>query len=223
MTPLYANYASWIAALKLWLVADDTADVEVQTWLYLAQLRLNRELQSVPMEATIDIPIDATLAGLPLDIKTLIPNFNKIRLVIPFAYAKPANVVAINEMMALIAAAYQSGPTHAPDIYDPRSYCIDTGKLYIFPYTQENATVTIKYYPIIEPISDTIDSNIFTEFHSDLFLFASLLEGSKFIVEDDRTPMWEKSYLEGIESTNNTQKHQKMGSVPLVRQIKGLS
>ena len=216
--PLYSTNAAWLAALKLWLMADDTPDVQIQTWLYLAQLRLNRELQSVHMEATIDIPIDDTLKGKPLDIATLIPTFNKVRLVIPFLNAKSAYSVSINEMIDMIGEAVASGSMPTP--IDQKSYfCIDTNLLYIFPWPLSGSTVTVKYYPIIPPISATVDTNVFGDWHSDLLLFASLIEGSKFIVEDDRLPTWKTAYAEGVESTNNTSKHQKLGSTPLVRQI----
>jgi hypothetical protein len=220
-TPLYADYAAWLDGLRNWLGTDEQPDLDTSTFLYLAQLRLNRELQSVPMERSVDIPITAPLAGLPLDLATLIPDFNKIRLVLPYTNGRPLYSSSINEMTEMIALAAQTSDTPNPE--DPGFFCIDTGQLYLFPAPIENNTVVVKYYPYVEPLSVTVAANTFSNYHSDLLLFAALIEGSQFVVEDERIAVWKQSYAEGVESSNNTGKHQKLGSTPLVRQIKGLS
>lgn len=223
-TPLYATYAEWIAGIKNWLETDEQPDVDTKLFLYLAQHRLNRELQSVPMEESVDIPITAGLAGAPLDLLTLIPDFNKIRLVLPYANAKPATVRALNEMMTLIAEELNTGvPYTGPDRDRLNYYCIDSRMLYINPWPAEGAIVTIFYYKDVPPIIVGNDTNIFSTYHSDLLLFAALLAGSQFVIEDERIDVWRSAYAEGLESSNNTGKHQNMGSTPLKREIKGLS
>lgn len=223
-TPLYATKAAWTAGLRNWLSTDDQPNLDTELFLYLANHRLNRELQSVPMEASVDIPITVGIAGLPLTILTYIPDFNKIRLVIPYEYGEPADVIAINEMTTKIAQQYNSGTIYTgPDREVKNYYSIDNGLLYINPWYGSGATVTIKYYREVPPLTDAVNSNIFTTYHSDLFLYAALLAGSQFVVEDERVPMWKEAYAEGLESTNNTYKHQKMGSTVLKRQIIGLS
>ena len=223
-TPLYANHAEWIAGIKNWLETDDQPDVDTELFFYLAQLRLNRELQSVPMEESVDITITAGMVGLPIDLLAEIPDFNKIRLVIPYAYAKPSKVIAINEMLDKIADEFTEGvPYTGPDRREINYYCIDSRMLYLYPWPGEDAVVTIKYYVEVPFITPTNDTNIFSIFHSDILLSASLLAGSQFIIEDERVPMFENSYALGLDSSNNTGKHQNMGSTPLGRQIKGLS
>lgn len=232
-TPLYASKAEWIAGIKNWVSTDDQPDLDTAMFLYLANLRLNRELQSVPMEASVDIPITvlasppvSAAAGVPFTLLDYIPDFNKIRLVLPYAYGEPADVIAINEMAEKISKEYDLGYAYqytGPDRNIKNYYAIDAGQLYLSPWYGDGATLTIKYYREVPPLTDLVDTNIFTMYHSDLFLYACLIAASEFVVEDERIPMWKEAYAQSLESTNNTHKHQKMGSTVLKRQITGLS
>jgi hypothetical protein len=221
MTPLYATYADWLAGLKNWLGTDEQPDPDTALFLYLAQQRLNRELQSVYMEAEANITVTAPMAGLPIPLSTSIPDFNKIRLVTPNTYGFPLYSSSISEITA-VQAAYAMGNSFIPSSVAPGFYCIDRMELITFPNPSEGQIINVKYYAEVPFISTTVDTNIFTDRHSDILLFASLLEGSAFIVEDERVPLWNEKYVNGVESSNNTGKHQKLGSTPLVRQIRGL-
>ena len=55
---------------------------------------------------------------------------------------------------------------------------------------------------------------------ANLLLYASLAEGSNFIVEDDRAQGFEAKYLLNIEIANQKSKRVKMGSTPLRRVVR---
>lgn len=227
-TPLYATYDEWIEGLKNWLTTDDQPTADTNLFLYLGQQRLNRELQSVPMEASETITITAPMVGLPIDLLAEIPDFNKIRLVVPYANAEASTVVAMNEMVNKIArdwdaGSYQPYGAYGPDRQILTYYTIDSRKLWMHPWPGEGAVVSIFYYRDVPFIKSGVNTNIFGDYHSDLLLYASLLAGSQFIIEDERIPVFMDAYSQGLDSTNNTGKHQNMGSTVLGRQIKGLS
>ena len=218
--PLYANYDAWLAGLRNWLSTDNQPSADTGLFLYLAEQRLNRELQSVPMETNKDVIITAFTAGLPIDLSVEIPDFNKIRLVLPFPDGPPLYSASLNEISNLYATGASPGLV---TLSAPGFFCIDANKLYLYPKPLEDQVVSVFYYPYIPPLSASVATNTFSNFHSDVLLYAALIAGSQFVIEDERVPVWKDAYAEGLESSNNTGKHQKLGSTPLVRQIKGLS
>jgi hypothetical protein len=68
-------------------------------------------------------------------------------------------------------------------------------------------------------ISSANNFNVFTVNHPDLLLYASCLEGSRFIVEDERIPVWNDAYNQGLINANLVAKQSKLGSVPLKRGV----
>lgn len=225
MPSIFAGYDTWVTNVKNFLDIDDVSDAQIQTFISLAQIRLNRELASYPMEKQFAylqpaVPVD------PLILTTLIPDFNKIRLVVPDTNAFPMNALAINEFMSLLAAQAGGLPDGMASPWLSSimgNYAIDAGILYMNPIPPENANITIFYYIEVPPISATLDSNIFTDNNSDALLYASCLEGSAYIVEDDRLGMWQSKYADAVASANVQGGKIKLGSTVLKRSIKGLS
>lgn len=50
MPSIFQGYNEWVAGVKNFLDIDDVSDAQIQTFISLAQIRLNRELASYPME-----------------------------------------------------------------------------------------------------------------------------------------------------------------------------
>lgn len=228
MSSIFIGYTGWIEGVKNYLDIDEISDAQIKTFLSLAQIRLNRELASYPMERQFTYLQPAVPAD-PLIITALIPDFNKIRLVVPDINAFPMNVLAINEFMGLLAAQNSNMPVGAAAIQNPwfwnvmGNYAIDAGILYMNPIPAEDASITIYYYATITPIGPTVDSNVFTDNNSDALLYASCLEGSAYIVEDERLAMWQAKYADAVASANLQGGKIKLGSTALKRTIVGLS
>ena len=199
---LYATYADWITGVRDWLDADHLTDAQVEGFIALAQERMNRELAAWEMEETEDQVVAASLVNLPAD-------FNRIRQV---------SIAGLGTFDAstkgeIINKTAQGDETR-------RLFAIDAGTIILWPAVGDGAVVTIDYYVKVEPISLTLDSNIFTDSYARLLLWAALIEGSKFIVEDDRSQGFERDYATDLEIANQVPKRIKMGSTPLRRLVR---
>lgn len=204
------DYAGWIELVKDFLDIDDLSDDRIQTFLSLGQTRLNRELNSQWMEA--EAPLTVATFGVAIPIMTSIPDFNRILLVTPNTGSEPLDVVAYNEYKKLVAL---NSAGAAP----PINYAIQNQLLYVYPYPGVGDIFNISYYMMVPELSLAISTNIFTDHHPDALLYASCLEGARFIVEDERIPIWNNAYNLALDTSNNVAKNAKMGSTPLKRQI----
>lgn len=199
---LYANYAAWIAGVRSWLDAGHLSDAEIGDFISLAQSRMNRELNAWEMEATAS-PVVATGAVL------LPADFSRIRQ------------VSIDGVGTFDAATKgEIANRKAGDDETSRLFAIDAGAIMLWPVPADGVAVVIDYYVKVPPISSTLATNVFTANYSDMLLWASLIEGSNFLVEDDRAGMFEAKYLAALKAANENPKRVKMGSTPLRRMIR---
>lgn len=201
---LYANYAAWVSGVKDWLDADHLTDAQIQSFISLAQSRLNRELNAWEMEATAALVSVSGAVSLPAD-------FNRIRQV-SIAGVGTYDASTKGEIVNMGAAYDQTR----------RLFAVDAGTIILYPTISDGVTVTIDYYEKVLEISVSVASNVFTTDYADLMLWAALVEGSNFIVEDDRATLFEGRYQLALEQSNQKPKRVKLGSTPLRRVVRSV-
>jgi len=202
------DYAGWQNRIREWLTAYDLPISYIGYCLDSANQRLNRDLSSQWMEATFPHTVDTN----PIVLPTLIPDYNRMRLV-NIVNGPSLKASALNEFTNMVAANPYGGG-------DPTHYCINAMELLIWPPVAAGNTVLINYYMDIPALSDTIPSNVFTTKHPDAFLYASLLEATPMIGEDERLETWATFYTGIQQSINVAADRANMGSTPLQREIK---
>lgn len=213
--PFPTSYTGWIAYVRDWLSADEYSEAQIASFLDLAQLRLNREMESYGMEAdtTIILATDT-----PIVLLTAIPDFNKIRMV-SYSGVGPLDPSNLNEVKKLL----EENPGGSfPDGQEPKKYAIDAGKLYTFPATSAAGELDIFYYKRIPYLSTTppVPSNVFSEDHPDALLYASLLAASPYMKDHEDIEAWSSAYLSALSTANSDIYKIKLGSTPLKREIK---
>jgi hypothetical protein len=213
----FTTYAGWIEGLKQWIDVEDLSDDIFAVCLQLAQVRLNRELNSQWMES--NHPITVITPSIPLSLTTAIPDYNRVRLVVSSQNLLPLEARAFNEYQKSIADLYGDGQAISPQSEKPCEYAIESQSLYIAPYPAAASIITVYYYVLVPPISVSLNNNIFTDHHFDVLLYASCLEISRYIVEDERVPLWEQAFQDAIASVNGVAVKSKMGSTPLRRVV----
>ena len=201
---MYANYAAWVTGVRDWLDADHLTDAQVGSFIGLAQSRLNRELNAWEMEATEDQVVFSNYVILPDD-------FNRIRQV-SIAGTGIYDVSTKGEITNKSAVRDENR----------RLFTIDAGSIIIYPALVDGVTVTIDYYLKVPALSASVASNLFTTNYSDLMLWAALVEGSNFIVEDERGAIFEAKYQTALEQSNQQPKKVKYGSTPLRRLVRSV-
>lgn len=199
---LYATYAAWLAGIRDWLDADHLTDAQIAAALDLAQTRMNRELNAWEMEATASPVSVSSAVSLPAD-------FNRIRQV-SIDGVGTYDASTKGEIVNMRAAKDETR----------RLFAIDAGAIILYPAIGDGVTVTIDYYVKVPVISVSVATNIFTTEYSDLMLYAALVEGSNFIVEDDRGGLFESKYQAALEASNQKPKKVKLGSTPLRRFVR---
>lgn len=209
---LFEGYAEWLTGLRDWLAVKQYSDTQIDMFLKLAQLRLNTELASYRMEAKA--PFNTNTLGLPIEIDSIVQDFNRIRLV-EYPGVGALKVMAINE---IVDKRNESSDTFGT----PTHYCIDAGKLYFYPNPNVIAQCQLYYYIEVEPIDEDNDNNVFTDYHSDLLLYAASLEAAPYMAEDERIPVWEAKYANALANGNELHKRIKMGSTPLTREFRSI-
>jgi hypothetical protein len=201
---MYANLAAWIVGVRDWLDADHLSDEQVNVFIELAQNRLNRELAAYEMEATLTETSAAGIVGLP-------PDFNRIRQV---------SIAGVGTFEASTKGEIINAEADSDD--SRRLFAIDAGAISLYPSIGDGAEVIIDYYVMVPPITDTVDNNLFTDKFADMMLWAALIEGSNFIVEDDRAQLFEGKYATALEINNQKSKKVKLGSTPLRRFVRAM-
>jgi hypothetical protein len=198
---MYNDYPAWVTGVKDWLDVDEYSDAKIGEFIELAQLRLDRELNSYHMEATeLLVSVDGNF--------TLPADFNRVRLVSlggtgtydPVSKSEYVNQVARNE--------------------SNRIFTIDANNLAIWPLVSDGTEIMFDYYFKTDHIQTGINVNMYTEHHADLLLWASMIEGFLYMTENDRLQIFEAKYQNAIEAFNFNPKRIKMGSTPLKRMVR---
>lgn len=198
---MYEDYNAWIEGVRDWLDADHLSDTQINSFLVLAQTRLNRELNVFEMEASKAlVPPTSSVTALPTD-------FNRVRQV-SVEGVGTYTVKDKGEFVNRVAEENQE-----------RVYCIDNNTISLYPYLDGVTTVTFDYYIKVPLLKASVDSNVFSANYPDLLLFAALSEGSNFIVEGDRMQLFEAKYGSQLALANGTRNQVKYGSSPLKRNI----
>lgn len=209
------TYAGWITLIREWLdiAGQDVTDNQIGYSLTLAQDELNKVLNSWRMEK--DAPLTALVDG-PLPLSG-IADFNRVQLITAQPYDQPLLAWAFNELVAAkaeVAAGGRDNPAQKTH------YAIQAQKVHTFPTAATGDVLTIYYYGIVPPLSVSVPTNIFSTYHEEALLYASLVAASQFISEDERTPGWVQLLNQAVTSINDASKGSKMGSTPLVRNFK---
>lgn len=217
---MFAGYSGWVSGIRDWLDVDDYSDAQIASFMWLGQVRLNEDLNSTWMEEVVELTAGIDFAvGDPIDLTTDIQDFNRIRLVTPSWSYNPADAAPINEFKRLAIK-------YSDNCYDDESqnfYCIDAKKLYIFPLPRDGDVIEVRYYAKIPHLANgTQESNIFSEYHPNLLLYAASIEASPYMVEDERAPVWAQLYRSFLDNVNENSKREKFGSTPIKRQINSL-
>lgn len=205
------TYSGWLTYLRDWTSADEYSDGQLGSFLDLAQLRLNREMESYGMEAVLTIPVSAPT---PITISSAVTDFRKVRLVVVQGYP-PLDVASLVEIQQSI----QQAANGTSDVI-PEKYCIDADRLYIYP-TISSGNIDFYYYKEIPALSASplVNSNVFSTKYPDALLYASLLAAAPYMKENEDIDAWSNAYLAALSTANAESDKIKKGSTPLVRKV----
>ncbi len=205
-----ANYSDLQAAVANWLArsGDVTLTPSIPDFIALAEARLSRDLRLRAMETRDNaFVIASAFTALPggfLELRNIQLNtapITRLELMAP-------------EQIDTIHAGSQAGK--------PRVYAILADQLQVAPTPASAYTAEIVYWKKFTALSEAQPTNWLLTNAPDLYLYASLMEATAFIGNDDRLPLWVAAYERArgaLQSSND--RGTWSGSVPQVRADRG--
>lgn len=159
------NYMELQAEVAKYLHRTDLTS-QIPTFIGMAESALFRELNIRDLQTTATLTIAGEFASLPADFGTLVK----------------LEGVAGGTTYAL---DYQSKPERNADpSATPSAYAFESGQIRVYG-ASDSATFTLYYTPKVEALSATNATNWLSVNAPDLYLFASCLEGAKYIRAGD--------------------------------------
>lgn len=209
------TYSGLKSRIKSWLIRPDL-EVELPTFIELAEAELNRRLRTRQMVKRSRVMADSRYIELPGDWRKAW-NIQRVEDEFPLVYMAPA------ELDRLRYEAKQH-PAGAISRHKPASYYTLFGdSLEVGPCPAVEAPVEVEmlYYAAIPPLSEVAPVNWLLETHPDLYLFGALKHTATFLKEDERLPVWVEQFEAALASANQEDQSARRSGAPMQRQIRG--
>ena len=200
------QYSDLVTAASRW-INRPALSVYVPDFITLAHIRMCREIRVDWVSRRLAKLGSDAIAGNGAEF-TLPSDFNGIR------YIKINRNPILNlRYITPEAADFQNLANQSGD---PKFYTIDSGILTILPYAKVDDNITISQYFKPVAIDDSINTtNEFTSNAFDAYLFATILEASLFVKDDERLQMWETRYEGVINSIIEDDKQRRWGETSM--------
>jgi hypothetical protein len=173
------TYTELEAAVISWLNRNNFAalEAEVPVFFELAQNRIDRDPDFKMVEAMKEVTITTDVPTVPAD-------FNKgVSYTIPSLDGHALTGSSVKDVKA------RQGASGIPNRIAP------VGTDFIFsPVPSGVYSVEIVYHPKLQHISTTTATNVLSDTHPALILFAVLLEACLWLKDDVRAAVWEGRY-----------------------------
>lgn len=174
-----STYSTLKTAVASWLKADDLTD-HIPDLIRQGELRIYRDLRIRAMESSLSSAISSGVLAVP-------DGYVEMK----FAYIDGSPIGKIQRKDA--EWIYQNYPTRSAD-RKPLFFARDADSFIFGPYPDSTYTVKGTYYKRLDALSTDNETNWFTTNAPDLLLFAALCEAEPFLVNDQRTDLWERKY-----------------------------
>jgi hypothetical protein len=97
----------------------------------------------------------------------------------------------------------------------PETVAVVQRKLIVAPVLSEATPVVLKFYQTVPPLVNDTDTNWLLEDSPDVYVYGMLLNFAQYLVEDERIPMWEGSFMTAMKEMERARERREYGGVPL--------
>jgi len=177
---LIADYTSLQTELLTMLDSDDLT-AQLPLMIQLGEQRIYRDIRCRGMEATLNVTMSGGVATVPSDyveLKEAYITYNSKRY-----YLERKLTDYINKKYPTQTAQSR-----------PRMIAREINNFIFGPYPDQNYVLQGTYYKRLPSLTNTLNTNWFTDNAPDLLFWASLAESAALIREDNRIPLWESKY-----------------------------
>jgi hypothetical protein len=168
--------------------------VTLPTFIANAETRLNREINSQNLTKIVNL---TSTSGSPLVAK---PSDWMITRALSLFFGN-AQRILLEKKTYPFMTDYWPNPNNVSDL--PLYYMeVNSGQFYVAPTPNSSYNLEL-FYQFRQPsLSPTNQTNIFASTYDDLLLYASLSEAYKFIMDTERTTIWELYYQNRLQAVN---------------------
>ncbi len=212
---LYNSYLEWQQGIARWPdITEGTVFDSLPDIIRLAEIELAKKLQLregtrfaknvIDNDGILTLPDDLNrtkAATLPLDGRIL-------------------DAVTPDRYFDMVRMSRGSGtvPGGSPAGFAagfPTVYTIIGNNLQFMPFGGD-MEVEIAYYRKAQPLSVSVDTNIYTELAPECLLSAAVMYGMKMLFEEERQAFWVAKMEDDIQTRNAQSQRAELGSSPLV-------
>ena len=197
------TYSQLQADVRAWIARDDLSDAQVQSFIAMAEARINRLVDAWQKDETFSAIVyqGDGYATLP----TGYAGFRSIQwadnLDFPLSYVAPQ-----------VLANFSTEVTGRPQFFTVYGTRIAFERSADADYTLigiMNKNLT--------PLSDSTTTNWLTETHQDVLLWGALCEASSFGMDHEQAAVWKAKFDQGIAEIRAKDKREKYGPAPTIR------
>lgn len=199
-----STYAELQTSISNYLKGRDDLTSQIQDFITLGQIRLERELRVPEMISTTTLTAAASVS-LPSD-------FMEAELV-----ELQTNPTRLLESMTPRQAAREYITSENAR---PVAYSIKSGNLILHPAPDDSYDIVLDYYARPARLAEGQPTNTLFPTYADLYLYAALLESAPYLFDDERIPVWQIALANGIEAAN-TEAREKRAKSARVRPAYG--
>lgn len=175
------TYSELQSAVANWLArpGDATLVPFIPDFVRLAEARIGRDLRIRAMEQRATVEVDGAFLALPtgfLEMRNLQLNTDPVTRLVLMA----------PEQIDSLRGGSRAGR--------PRWYCVLGGEIQLAPAPDTAYQAEMAYWRRFEPLSIAQPVNRLLESAPDIYLYASLIEATAFIGNDERIALWNAGY-----------------------------
>jgi hypothetical protein len=202
--PAFTSYDNLKTNIADYLARSDLTD-KIPMFVSLAEKRLNRDLR---LRQMLQQSTYSLTSGYKVPTPTDFLEMKDIHI--------DANPV-VNLNFKTVSQFYRLGNSSTTG--QPINYTLVSDNFVLAPRPVSGATINMTYYKIPKVLSDTNPSNEYLEVCPDLLLYASLVESTPFLMNDERLATWEALYTRGLTSITKSDEQSEFPAQPLAVQI----
>ena len=178
------TYSELQSSIASFLARDDLT-TQIPDFISLAEARMSRELEARSQEkrATASITSGDSFVSLPTDLRSV--RLVKLNI-------NPIEVLEYYTPIKLDEKYSSAGGR-------PRAYTVIGGEIKFAPVPDADYTAEIVYSEGTPALSDTNTTNTILTRHPDAYLYGSLAAASVYLLDDQKTSLYEQLFSRAIE------------------------
>lgn len=201
------TYSNLQADIRAWLARDELSDAQVQSFISMAEARINRFLSRHGVrEMETVTTLTATQGASTIDLPNGFKGLRSLRIT---GSGYDYNLEA--------RTPEQMGELYNSATGKPRFFTVQ-GSVFQFdrPFDAADSLKCV-YLQAIAALSDSNTTNWLTENAQDILLFGSLTAAEAFNQNDERILVWKTQFDEGLRELIAADKMAKYGPAPVIR------